>query len=233
MGSINKVVAILVIWAVIVTVWMVVLSTSGSWSNCRENGARSDAESPELASLYNSRRGPEPEQVQETRLPTETVSPSEAATSSEGTVLHEKLLGYFSRIMRRPPPADLELEEGASLEENCTVVLLTYKRSTTLSKVISHYCKVPFIQKILVVWNDVNETIPLTVKSWQDRCGVKFILPDANQPINRYLPWKEIETDCKPNYRLWCSIARPSMRGTSSLLYTKDTSNIPNNFRNT
>lgn len=195
MGSINKVVAILVVWAVMVTVWMVVLSISGSWSHCPENRAR--AVSPVL---YNPRRSPEPVLETRLRLPTEAVSPSEAATSSYSAVRREKLLSYFSRIMQRPSWELEGMSNGSSREENCTVVILTSKKKTTLSKIISHYCKIPFLQAILVLWNDANETIPFTIRSWEHRCAmskVKFILPtNANKPINRYFPWKEIRTDC-------------------------------------
>lgn len=187
-----------------VTAWMMVLSTSGSWSRCTNSRQRV----ADTQTLHSSSSDPLGAHAEQTRL----VLPIEAATNSDPA--QKRRSYYFSKIMHRP-----DSEGGSSSnEENCTVVILTHKRTRTLSKIISHYCKIQFLQRILVVWNNVNETIPFIMKSWETRCalsGVRFIQPWSNKLINRYLPWREIETDCeyicgaKPVYML-VSRSQPS-----------------------
>ena len=195
MGSRNKVVAVLVVWAVVVTVWMVLLSTGGGWTHCRDVRAELG---PEW--LHAPHRSPEHE-VSETEITSLKLS-DEATTNSNSTVLDEKLSTYFSRIMHRPPPPEWPWEEtgnGSSKEqENCTAVLLTHQKEASI--LIRHYCKVHFLQKILVVWNDVDRAVPYAIRRWERRCTdseVKVIQPSVSKPINRYLVWKDIETDCK------------------------------------
>ena len=198
MGSTSKVVAVLVVWAVIVTIWMVLLSTGGSWTQCPQGR---DEENRRAKFAHWS---PEPADLVQ-QEPTELASPSDETTTSStttiNTVLDEKLSSYFSRIMHRPPPPEWEGVGNGSREENCTVVLLAHEQDASmLYKVLIHYCRISFLQKILVVWNTNASDLPYAVRGWEHRCTaseVKFILTNDSKPSNRYLPWKKIETDCK------------------------------------
>lgn len=191
----HMVVTLLVVWALIVTVWMMVLSINGSWNHCtkgRENVVHQPHNLYELPLAQTLAHVP-------SEATTTEASTTEASSDS---VRKQRLAHYFSRIMHRPDSEGVISSDSASLalEENCTGVILTYKLARTMSKVISHYCKVSFLQTIFVVWNNVNETIPFTLKMWETKCTsseVKFVRPAANKLINRYLLWEEIKTNCE------------------------------------
>lgn len=105
--------------------------------------------------------------------------------------LHKKKLQYYSsKIHKR----DVDI-----LQERCTLLMLTFNRTQMLPRILTHYCKIPFLQKILVIWNDVNNTIPTDVTDIGRVCNseLKFIISKENKLTNRFIPRSEIETDCK------------------------------------
>ncbi len=159
MASINKIVAVLVIWAVCVTAWMMVLSTNGSWGNCADDQARAslrDNVEPGLLYAASARSAHHETTAQ---LPSKATTKATIATPDP--VLERRL--YYSQLM------------GSSTSD-----------------------PEPLFKRILVVWNNVNVTISPSLKIWERRCThLKFIFPGTNKLMNRYLPWKEIETDCK------------------------------------
>ena len=79
------------------------------------------------------------------------------------------------------------------------MIMLTYKRTKILPKVLKHYCKTITLQKILVIWNDVGTPIPKYLMNLTKECDVEliFILSQENLLTNRYIPRDEIKTDCK------------------------------------
>lgn len=84
-------------------------------------------------------------------------------------------------------------------DKNCTMVMLTYKREKMLPRVLKHYCKVKQLQRILVVWNDIDTPVPPAMfELTKEPCHaeIKFLVPRENKLTNRYLPRSEIETDC-------------------------------------
>jgi hypothetical protein len=207
MGSTNKVVAVLVVWALVVTVWMVLLSTGSSWSRC--SNSRDDIEAMGVSSdldlelqVYNTHilHG-SPEQTKRVQPIAVTSQPTSSTSSATPTisVFEKKLSSYYSRIMQKPPP--LGVGSPRSREENCTMVLQThYNMTEKLSKVISHYCKIQILRKILIIWNSVNRTIPFSILNWKNRCSsakVEFVFPDTDKPVDGYSLWKQIETSCK------------------------------------
>jgi len=102
-----------------------------------------------------------------------------------------KYAKYASRLFSNP--------ETNFREERFTIVMVTYKRTDILQKVLSHYCKTPSLDKILVIWNDVDTRVPGFVLSLSNSCAVplKFIEETENKLTNRFKPRQEIETDCK------------------------------------
>lgn len=184
--SVNLVVAALVLWAVCVTLWMMILSTRGSWTSthCWSNGERKLAFLPQsdenITSAY--------QEVEGSHLIATT---SETVVSPTSDPILAKRLFYYSKQIKEM--------RRKNFKDNCTMVIVTYKRSRVLSKLLNHYCKISVLQRILVVWNDNSTEIPGTTLSWTRRCKseLKFIAADANKLINRYIPREEIETDCK------------------------------------
>lgn len=108
--------------------------------------------------------------------------------TSETTTLRAKLQDYEKKIYR-----------VNSSSEQCTMVIQTYKRTQILPRVVKHYCTMVTFSKVLVIWNDVNTSIPdYLIKSlWMCSGKLQFIVPKENLLTNRFMPRKEIETDCK------------------------------------
>ena len=88
-----------------------------------------------------------------------------------------------------------------SVNENAkfTMVMLTYRRTKVLPKLLLHYCQVKQLHKILVIWNDVGAQIPQDILALTNKCGVvlQFIKEKENKLTNRFKPRPEIETECK------------------------------------
>lgn len=103
------------------------------------------------------------------------------------------------------PKVDVELE-------GFTMILLTYKRVKMLSQLLSHYCKVKKLKKILVIWNDVDSAIPHHILKQNNSCQTRleFIQEKENKLTNRFKPRQQIETDCKflvCNQCLWYKLS--------------------------
>ena len=112
--------------------------------------------------------------------------PQYTATATE--VLREKYKHYENKIYQVNSP-----------DESCTFVVQTYKREQILDRLIEHYCSMPIFHKVLIVWNDVNTSIPESLTNGLQNCSslVQFLVPDKNLLTNRFVPREEIETDCK------------------------------------
>ena len=115
--------------------------------------------------------------------------PSEATLSREEQIA-QRLKYYSSMIFKA---------DSKSLKENCTLVMLTYKRNNILPKILMHYCRVPQLQRIVVVWNDIDTPIPPNITNITATCDadLKLIVAKKNKLTNRYIPREEVNTDCK------------------------------------
>ena len=85
------------------------------------------------------------------------------------------------------------------VNESCTMIMQTYKRIQTLPELLTHYCKLRFLEKILILWNDVNTPIPPHLLDLSNLCKTKlqFIREKENHMTNRFKPRQEIGTECK------------------------------------
>ena len=119
---------------------------------------------------------------------------------------HDSKAEISEVVMEKPIPDLLQkytseiFHPGIDLEkEKCTMVMLTYKRINTLPDVLKHQCKVTFLEKILVIWNDVSTPVPKRLLDLSKSCETKlqFIREKENRLNNRFKPRPEIETDCK------------------------------------
>lgn len=79
--------------------------------------------------------------------------------------------------------------------EQFTVVLLTYERKALLMKTLEKLKGLPFLNKIIVVWNGIQQK-PSPGMIWPD-VGVPIVVvkPEKNSLNNRFLPYDVIETD--------------------------------------
>ena len=76
-----------------------------------------------------------------------------------------------------------------------TVVMPTYKRNLQLLVVIGHYCNISNVHKILVLWNNVGETVPGPIKDFKCQVPVEIKIMKENKLTSRFRPYPEIETE--------------------------------------
>lgn len=185
--TLNVVVIALVVWGVSIVLWMTILSGNWNTINCRNS-----REALQRTINISGHLIPPPAASIHAPSASPSVDPQTPPVTITQTPFAKRLLYYSSQI-----EPNLSLVSDAL--ENCTLVVQTYKRADILPKFLSHYCTVPVLRKILVVWNDVNETVPGNLMGWTNRCRrqLEFLKFDANKITNRYIPRKEIETDCK------------------------------------
>jgi alpha-1,4-N-acetylglucosaminyltransferase EXTL3 len=78
--------------------------------------------------------------------------------------------------------------------EQFTVVMTTYKRNEALMEGLAHLKGIPSLNKVVIVWN--NEDDPSAELKWPD-IGIPIVVVrgKGNSLNNRFLPYKEIETE--------------------------------------
>jgi len=83
---------------------------------------------------------------------------------------------------------------GNSPQEQFTVVMLTYEREHVLINSLARLYGLPYLNKVVVVWNSPNP--PPEDLQWPD-IGVPIVVlrTEKNSLNNRFLPFSEIETD--------------------------------------
>lgn len=181
----NWISVVLLIWAAVATLLLFFKTQDSNISDTRstECGVDSDkmVEAKKVSSTIQ-------EPVKSLKL-----SPDDHKQS----IIHQQLsehqphlARYVSKVFR---------QESVYGNENFTMILLTYKRTKVLPKLLLHYCKVKHLHKILVIWNDVDTQIPQDILALANKCEVtlQFIQEKENKLTNRFKPRPEIETECK------------------------------------
>ncbi|KAL8571491.1 hypothetical protein ACOMHN_060973 [Nucella lapillus] len=78
--------------------------------------------------------------------------------------------------------------------EQFTIVMLTYEREPVLIQALQRLKGLPFLNKVLVVWN--NPTPPSTDLRWPDIVvPLQVLRTKRNSLNNRFLPYESIETE--------------------------------------
>ena len=88
---------------------------------------------------------------------------------------------------------------GNYKEEQFTIVILTYRREQLLMNTLESYLKVPYLNSVIVVWNEIDtepslefiQRFHLYVASKR----LKIIQSTVNSLNNRFLPYDIIQTD--------------------------------------
>ena len=77
-----------------------------------------------------------------------------------------------------------------------TIILQTYNRTDILVRLLNHYSAVARLDKIIVVWNNIDELPPfeLWMKFAPHPVPVVFLKQEENKMRNRLKPFSEIET---------------------------------------
>ena len=84
---------------------------------------------------------------------------------------------------------------GELLRDSYTIVIQTYKRNNILEEVLRHYCRASRVDQILVVWNNVGETVPSHLSGLGCSHKLLFIPQATNTIRNRFQPFTEIRTE--------------------------------------
>ena len=83
-------------------------------------------------------------------------------------------------------------------EKTFTVVIQTYQRLNLLRRLLPHYCNMSCVDRILVVWNNVNVSVPQELSEMPcSRAGLIFLPMQRNSVRNRFQPFPEIRTKGK------------------------------------
>ena len=113
---------------------------------------------------------------------------SVSSQSSKNLNVSVSDMKYFKAIFG---PSTVPMEE-----EQFTVLIMTYKRSTLLRTLIPHYCAAgERLHKVLLVWNDVESEVPQYLKDIHCEVKLEFIISKINKLTNRFIPYLEIETE--------------------------------------
>ena len=79
--------------------------------------------------------------------------------------------------------------------ERFTIVMPTYRRTKQLPKVLKHYCSIPNVDKILVIWNNVDQNIPEHILNFKCEVTVQVMKMKENKLTNRFVLYPEIQTE--------------------------------------
>ena len=184
----------LFVWAGVATVWLLFLvSRLQQGLQCHCPTPEPLASATEVALARSNERSAMP--VASTAKAEEHESPEVESEVVQQTVVDKQtpfvLQKYYSELFRH---VEIDYEN-----ERCTLVMLTYKRIGTLPELLTHYCKVQYLENILVIWNDVGTPVPQNLLDLSKSCETKlqFIREKENRLSNRFKPRPEIETECK------------------------------------
>ncbi|CAI8045652.1 Exostosin-like 3, partial [Geodia barretti] len=85
-------------------------------------------------------------------------------------------------------------KENLLVNEQFTVVIMTYKRNEVLMEGLAILKGIPSLNKVVIVWN--NEEDPSVDLKWPD-IGIPIVVVrgKGNSLNNKFLPYKEIETE--------------------------------------
>jgi alpha-1,4-N-acetylglucosaminyltransferase EXTL3 len=73
--------------------------------------------------------------------------------------------------------------------------MLTYERDAVLVSALERLNRLPYLNKVIVVWNNIGRP-PAADTAWPKlHVPVLFVNVSHNSLNNRFLPFKEIETE--------------------------------------
>ena len=104
-------------------------------------------------------------------------------TPEENSILREAASRIFS-------PKGLDLES-----EKYTLIMQTFHRMKVLPQLLTHYCELERLDKIIVLWNDVTTPIPDRLREIQCKAPLVLLKQEENKMTNRFKQATEINTD--------------------------------------
>ena len=76
-----------------------------------------------------------------------------------------------------------------------TVLVLTFKRNDNLASVLKFYCNLALVDRVIIVWNDVDEAIPENFLNYGCSKEIYFMKPVTKSVNNGFVPYSEIRTE--------------------------------------
>ena len=76
-----------------------------------------------------------------------------------------------------------------------TIVMPTYGRSAQLPQILTHYCSISNVAKILVLWNNIGVPVPDPIRDFKCQVPLKIKIMKENKLTSRFVPYPEIETE--------------------------------------
>uniref|UniRef100_A0A0N4ZLS8 Glyco_transf_64 domain-containing protein n=1 Tax=Parastrongyloides trichosuri TaxID=131310 RepID=A0A0N4ZLS8_PARTI len=83
------------------------------------------------------------------------------------------------------------------LSDKITIITLAYNRVRQLNYSVTYYGDVPFVDKLIIIWNNQNPMSIPKKERW-NKGGVPVFFVQTNENIlsNRYLPYDIVKTEC-------------------------------------
>lgn len=113
-----------------------------------------------------------------------------------GPTIRQNCLSVDQRLTENRPFNFLPDIPVPASNENFTIIMQTFERLDLLSMIIPSYCNMSRVDRILIVWNNVNMSIPPELNEMPcDRAELIFIPMKTNRVRNRFQPFSEIRTE--------------------------------------
>lgn len=81
-------------------------------------------------------------------------------------------------------------------EDKYTVIMPTFRRTDILRTVLRHYCDFTEIDKIILVWNNVNDRPPYNIgRELKCKCDITVLRQEKNLITNRFRPISYVGTE--------------------------------------
>ena len=86
---------------------------------------------------------------------------------------------------------------GNLLTDKYTVVMPTYRRNDVIQEALGFHCSCRYVDRIIVVWNNVHETVPKYLTELPCNVEIIFKKQIVNSLNNRFKPFTFIRTECE------------------------------------
>ena len=83
-----------------------------------------------------------------------------------------------------------------------TIVMPTYGRSVQLPTILTHYCEISNVARILVLWNNIGVPVPGPIRDFKCKVPVQIKIMKENKLTSRFVLYPEIETEGINNYKI-------------------------------
>ena len=101
-------------------------------------------------------------------------------------------------LLKRTDSIKPMLSGTRAKKDKFTILMPSYKRTETLHSVFDHYCVMDdIIDQLIIVWNNVGVPVPEKLLTYKCGFRITFSKQKNNTLNNRFIPFPEIETDCK------------------------------------